>query len=38
MTCPYGEYCDCNEEPDFLTDEMTPNENLENDGDSELPF
>lgn len=38
MTCPYGEYCDCDEEPDLLMDEMTSNENFENDDDSELPF
>ncbi len=37
MTCPYGEYCDCGEEPDFSDDEDLPLDNTEPDND-ELPF
>ena len=36
MTCPYGEYCDCGEEPDFSMDDE-PMENDE-DFDGEVPF
>jgi hypothetical protein len=36
MTCPYGEYCDCDEEPDFSADE--PPANIDPDEDIELPF
>ncbi|HZL10277.1 MAG TPA: hypothetical protein VFC65_09795 [Prolixibacteraceae bacterium] len=38
MTCPYGEYCDCYEEPDFPTDEIPPCENIGNETDYDLPF
>jgi len=36
MTCPYGEYCDCGEEPDFLDEETS--EIIDPDEDNELPF
>ena len=40
MTCPYGEYCNCDEEPDFSLDEDMPSNINENDDfdDDELPF
>ena len=37
MTCPYGEYCDCGEEPDLSEEEDLPLDNTELD-DDELPF
>ncbi len=38
MTCPYGEYCDCDEDPDFLLDDDMPSNINENDDNDELPF
>jgi len=35
-TCPYGEFCDCDEDPDFLMDE--PPSDFDHEEDSELPF
>jgi hypothetical protein len=35
MTCPYGEFCDCGEEPDFSVDEPT---DIDEDFDGEVPF
>jgi len=35
-TCPYGDFCDCGEEPDFSMDE--PPTNFDFDEDIELPF
>lgn len=36
MTCPYGEYCDCGEEPDFsMDDEPT---DIDENFDGEAPF
>ena len=35
MTCPYGDYCDCDEEPDFSDD--GPPADID-DEDTELPF
>jgi hypothetical protein len=37
-TCPYGDYCDCNEEPDFSIHKSPSNENTDDDDDIELPF
>ena len=37
MTCPYGEYCDCNDDSDFSDDEDLPLDITELDND-ELPF
>ncbi len=36
MTCPYYEYCDCGETPDFTEDEEPPKS--EGDFDDECPF
>ncbi len=37
MTCPYGDYCDCDEEPDFsLDDDMPSNRNEDEDADELL--
>ena len=36
MTCPYGEYCDCDEEPDFSMDDEPIDS--DEDFDGELPF
>ena len=38
ITCPYGEYCDCDDKPDFLLDDDMPSIRNENDDNDELPF
>jgi hypothetical protein len=37
MTCPYGEYCDCGDDDDFLEDDDLPTDSNELD-DDRLPF
>lgn len=37
-TCPYGEYCDCGEEPDFTLDDLPENNNDDSPEDIEMPF
>lgn len=39
MTCPYGEFCDCDDETDsLLDDDLPPDRNEQDDDDIELPF